>query len=74
MIDDNVWVVRVGKVRGEGEYITPKAAVFLTRPAELHESARQRDARRFTLLPIARRYALAFGGRVVRLRKKGGGR
>lgn len=69
-----VWVVRLGKVRGEGKYVTEWAAVYLARPPYLRARYRQREARRFTLRWLAQRYAAAFGGRVVRLRRKGGGR
>lgn len=66
------WVVRLGKLRGSGEYVTPEAAVFLCLCCTscLRTSKHQRDARRFTLRWLAERYAEAFGGRVVRLRLK----
>jgi len=74
MNHDNVWVVRLGKVRGEGEYVAPGTVVYVSRPACLLTSKRQRDARRITTHWLAAWYAAVFGGRVVRLRTKGGGR
>jgi hypothetical protein len=60
------WIVRLGKVRGKGRYVTPKAVYMIW----LADSRRQRDARRFTLRWLAERYADAFGGRVVRLKER----
>lgn len=64
------WIVRLGKVRGEGDYVTPKAAVYLSWAHDLRTSRHQWEARRFTRRTLAERYADAFGGRVVRLKER----
>lgn len=68
--DTGPWIVRLGKVRGKGDYITQEAAVFLRWTHELHTSRAQRDARRFTTSALAEFYADAFKGRVVRLKER----
>lgn len=67
-----VYVVRMWSKCGHGAYVHRDAWVG---PGPAIEDARlttkQRDARRFTLRCLAKRYADAFGGRVVRLRERG---
>lgn len=63
-----VWVVRLGEVRGKGEYIAARGMV------PLKWSPLQRRACKFYFFDDAMLYARCCGGRVVRLRRKGGGR
>lgn len=63
------WIVRLGKVRGEGKYI-PHTAVCLDFPPYLRMTGLQRDARRFNRRLVADMFAHAFGGRVVRLKER----
>lgn len=68
--DTGPWIVRLGKVRGEGWYVTPMAAVRMSWSADLRTSRHQREARRFKGRFLAELYAAGFGGRVVRLKER----
>jgi hypothetical protein len=66
----STWVVRFGNRRGTGAYVHAAAFVDSRNRIEVGWLClRQREARRFYVRNLAEHYALAFGGRVVRIKQ-----
>lgn len=69
----NIYFVRIGRERGRGAYVHPMSYLDLDgRIIDVRLTYEQRLARRFYRSDLAKLYADAFGGRVVRLRERSG--